>query len=111
MNHELIDAGPCRKKMFLKFTPEDIDAVFDESYRDINNYVQLKGFRKGKASRRALEKRFASEAAAGAKQLLTEKNVGDVIKKENLQIIGGIVDKNRGAARQASPRRSRQPLR
>ncbi len=94
MEYELIDAGPCRKKMLLKFTEGDIEAVFDESYRDINEYVQLKGFRKGKAPRRALEKRFKSEAAAGAKRLLTEKNLGDVVKKENLKLIGDIADKN-----------------
>lgn len=94
MEYELIDAGPCRKKLLLKFSTEDINEAFDESYKEINDYVQLKGFRKGKAPRRALEKRFRNEAAAGARQQLTEKNLQDIVKKEELQIIGNIVNKN-----------------
>ena len=96
MEYELIDAGPCRKRMFLKFTPEEIDTALDDSYAEINGYVQLKGFRKGKAPRRALEKRFPNEAAAGARQKLAETNIADVVKKENLQLLGGVTDKNRG---------------
>lgn len=92
MEYELIDAGPCRKKLVLKFSSEDIDKAFSESYDDINGYVQLKGFRKGKAPRRALEKRFGKEAAAGAKQQLTEKNLAEIVQKEELQIIGSIAD-------------------
>ncbi len=94
MEYTLIDAGPCRKKMLLNFTEQDIDAAFDESYREINDYVQLKGFRKGKAPRRALEKRFKNEAAGGAKRFLTEKNLSDAVKKENLKLIGSITDKH-----------------
>ena len=96
MEYELIDAGPCRKKMFLKFTPEDIDAAFDESYQEINDYVQLKGFRKGKAPRKTLEKRFAKEAASGVKQNLVEKNVATVVKEANIQIIGAVNDRTKG---------------
>ena len=96
MEYELSDVGPCRKKMILKFSPEDINVAFDDSYQDINDYVQLRGFRKGKAPRRALEKRFAKEAAAGARQNLAEKNIQDVVKKEDIQILGGIADKKAG---------------
>ncbi|MCL2000455.1 MAG: trigger factor [Planctomycetes bacterium] len=94
MEYELTDTGPCRKKMLLKFTEDDIGSAFEESYREINNYVQVKGFRKGKAPRQTLEKRFKTEAAAGAKRFLTEKNLGDAIKKENLKLIGGVADKH-----------------
>lgn len=97
MEYEIIDAGPCRKRLLLKFSAEDIDAAFDETYREINGYVQIKGFRKGKAPRHALEKRFGKEAAGTAKQELTEKNLADVIEKEKLQVIGSVIDKNKDA--------------
>ena len=90
MEYELIDAGPCRKKLLLKFNREDVDAAFNESYDEINNYVKIKGFRKGKAPRRTLENRFRDEAANGAKQQLVDKHLPDVVKKEDLDILGNI---------------------
>lgn len=97
MEYELVDAGPCRKTLRMTFTPHDIDTAFDASYAEINNYVQLKGFRKGKAPRRTLEKRFASEAANTTRDSLSEKNVGEIIRNEKLHIIGNIVTKNMNA--------------
>lgn len=93
MEYELKDTGPCKKNLVIKFNVADTDAAFDESYGEINNHVQLKGFRKGKAPRRTLEKRFAAEAAAGVKDHLTEKHVSEIIKKDKLNIIGNIVNK------------------
>ena len=97
MEYELIDAGPCRKKMLLKFTVADVDEAFDASYKEINEYVKIKGFRKGKAPRRALANRFAGEAASGARQQLTEKHMHEVVEKEKLQILGDITSPNKNA--------------
>lgn len=94
MEYELTDAGTCRKKLLLKFSPEDIQSAFDESYKEINSYVKLNGFRKGKAPRRALESRFAKEAASGVRQQLAEKNLPEVIKKEDLQVLGDVASDN-----------------
>ncbi len=92
MEYELNEVGPCRKKLVMKFNVEDIDQAFDESYGEINDYVQIKGFRKGKAPRRTLEKRFGSEAAVGARRFLTEKHLNDVIKEAELKPLGGAED-------------------
>lgn len=98
MEYELTDAGVCRKKLSLTFSVEDIDKAFDESYREINNYVKLKGFRKGKAPRRTLEKRYAKEAADGVRQQLAETNVPDIVKKEDLHLLGEIASDSKGLA-------------
>ncbi len=97
MEYELLDAGPCRKKLLLKFSADDVDAAFDASYDEINGYVKIKGFRKGKAPRRALQNRFAKEAAAGARQELTDKHLKDAVEKEKLQLLGDASSKNRNA--------------
>lgn len=94
MEYELKDAGPCQKTLSLKFSADDIDAAFTESYEEINNHVQIKGFRKGKAPRRTLEKRFAAEAASGVRDVLLEKNLTETIKNENLLIIGSVINTN-----------------
>ncbi len=98
MEYELSDAGVCRKKLLLKFSAEDIDKAFDESYREINNYVKLKGFRKGKAPRRTLEKRYAKEAASGVRQQLAETNVPEIVRKEDLDLLGQITSDAAGLA-------------
>ncbi len=94
MEYELTDAGTCRKRLTLKFSAEDIQQAFDESYREINDYVKLKGFRKGKAPRSALEKRFSKEAASGVRQQLAEKNLPEVVKTEDISILGDIAPDN-----------------
>lgn len=92
MEYELSDAGTCRKRLVLKFSTEEVNKAFEESYNEINGYVQLKGFRKGKAPRRTLEKRFAKEAVAGAKQQLIEKPLADIVKDEKLQLLGPFME-------------------
>lgn len=92
MEYELNDVGTCRKKVILKFTAQDIDAAFDQSYKEINNYVQIKGFRKGKAPRIALEKRYAEEAASDVKRELANKHLGAVIKESKLNVLGEIAE-------------------
>ena len=89
MEYELTDSGPCHKKIAIKFSASDVDAAFDASYKEINDYVTVKGFRKGKAPRRALEKRFGKDAASGARQDLVEKNMPEIAKKEDLEVLGG----------------------
>lgn len=96
MKYELSEVGPCRKKLVLQFSAEDMDQAFDESYREINDYVQIKGFRKGHAPRRTLEKRFGDEASAGARRFLTDKHLNEVIKEADLKLLGGISDKTTG---------------
>lgn len=96
MEYELSEVGPCRKKMVLKFSVEDMDKAFNESYREINGYVQIKGFRKGHAPQRTLEKRFGEEAASGARRYLTDQHLNDVIKESDLKLLGGVADKTQG---------------
>lgn len=94
MEYELVEIGPCRRTLILKFDDREIDGAFDESYREINNHVQIKGFRKGKAPRQTLEKRFAKDAAITAKKQLTEKNLRETVEKAELDVIGDVTDKN-----------------
>ncbi len=88
MEYELIDAGPSRKSMKLKFSEEDVNNAFDQTYQEINNQVRLRGFRKGKAPRRVLENKFSKEAADSARQLLLDEKIPETAKAENVEILG-----------------------
>lgn len=94
MEYELKDAGPSRKLLTFKFSAEDVKAAFDKSFGNINGYVRIKGFRQGKAPRRALARRYLKEAAEGVQQELLQDNVRKVVEDEKLQAFGQFGLKN-----------------
>ena len=55
------DAGPCKKKVIIEIPEESIKAATDEQYETLRKEALVPGFRKGRAPRRLLEKRFGKE--------------------------------------------------
>lgn len=88
MEYELTDIGPCRKRLTLNFSADEVASVLGESYAEVDNHVQIKGFRKGKAPRRILEKKFGNEAILGAEDILAERNVNQTVEKEKIVLLG-----------------------
>ncbi len=67
------DAGPCKKKVMVEIPEEKIKEAVDKQYEDLRKGAEVPGFRKGRAPRRLLEKRFGKEASEQVKlQLLAE---------------------------------------
>lgn len=93
MEYELSDIGPCRKSLVLKFTADDVEAALADSYAEVDRHVQIKGFRKGRAPRNILEKKFGREARMGAEESLAEKNVGPTLEKEKVAVFGNLDNK------------------
>ncbi len=88
--YKISDIGPCRKKMDFWFSVEEVASALDDSYKQVDQYVQIKGFRKGKAPRRMLEKKFAREAGLTAEEKLQEDSILPSIKKENISLLGQV---------------------
>src|SRR5512143_882041 len=61
------DAGPCKKKVVVEVPEETIKQMGDEQYRELRRDAVLPGFRKGRAPRRLLEKRFGKETSESIK--------------------------------------------
>lgn len=55
------EAGPCKKKIIVEVPQESIKAALDGKYGDLHKDAVVPGFRKGRAPRRLLEKRFGKE--------------------------------------------------
>ncbi|MHC4665246.1 MAG: trigger factor [Planctomycetota bacterium] len=55
------DAGPCKKKVIVEIPEEAIKSATDEQYETLRKEAMVPGFRKGRAPRRLLEKRFGKE--------------------------------------------------
>jgi trigger factor len=57
------EAGPCRKKVIVEVPEETIKGATDEQYETLRKEALVPGFRKGRAPRRLLEKRFGKETS------------------------------------------------
>jgi trigger factor len=67
------EAGPCKKKVIIEIPEEAIKNATEEQYETLRKEALVPGFRKGRAPRRLLEKRFGKETAEQIKlKLLAE---------------------------------------
>ncbi|MDI6451264.1 trigger factor [Anaerobaca lacustris] len=82
------DAGPCKKKVVIEVPEESIKEAIDEQYKELSRDAVLPGFRKGRAPRRLLEKRFGKETNEQIKLKLLAEASEAAIKDKELDILG-----------------------
>jgi trigger factor len=80
-------AGPCRKKVIVEIPRETISKATDEQYETFRKEALVPGFRKGRAPRRLLEKRFGKEAGEQVKLKLLADSSDAAIKESKLDIL------------------------
>ncbi len=81
------DAGPCKKKVSIEIPEETIKEMADEQYRELRRDAILPGFRKGRAPRRLLEKRFGKETSESIKLKLLAESSEAAIKDKKLDVL------------------------
>ncbi len=81
------DAGPCKKKVTIEVPEETIKDMADEQYRELRREAVLPGFRKGRAPRRLLEKRFGKETSESVKLKLLAEASEAAIKGKELDVL------------------------
>ena len=82
------EAGPCKKKVFIEIPWESIKNLTDEEYKNLRKEALVPGFRKGRAPRRLLEKRFGKETSEQVKLKLLADASESAVKDNELQTIG-----------------------
>ncbi|MCH7557425.1 MAG: trigger factor [Planctomycetes bacterium] len=82
------EAGPCKKKVSIEIPEEKIKNVTDEQYNTLRKEALVPGFRKGRAPRRLLEKRFGKDTTEQIKLKLLADASESAIKDNEVQIIG-----------------------
>ncbi|MDA1194084.1 MAG: trigger factor [Planctomycetota bacterium] len=92
MDFKVESVGPCRKKIAVTIAPERIREEYDSKFSEINDQVALPGFRRGRAPRTLLEKRFGSKLADEIK--------GDLVKAALEELFE---DKSKGVEPLAAP--------
>ncbi len=82
------EAGPCKKQVSIEIPQEKIKNATDAQYNDLRKEALVPGFRKGRAPRRLLEKRFGKETTEQIKLKLLIDASDSAVKDNELQIIG-----------------------
>ncbi len=81
-NIKIKDAGPCKKKVIIEIPAQVIQAEVDQQYESLRKEAEVPGFRKGRAPRRLLEKRFGKETTEQIKLKLLA-DASDLAVKDN----------------------------
>jgi len=86
VNIEVI--GPCKKRVTIEVPQKSILKAMDEQYSTLRREAMVPGFRKGRAPRRLLEKRFGKETADQVKLKLLADASDAALKENKLAILG-----------------------
>jgi len=81
------EAGPCRKKVIIEIPEEKIKNATEEQYETLRKDALVPGFRKGRAPRRLLEKRFGKETSEQIKLKLIADASDSAIKDNKLDAL------------------------
>ena len=82
------DIGPCKKKVVVQIPQKTIQTARDAQYRTLQKDAVVPGFRKGRAPRRLLEKRFGKETSEQVKVQLLAEACDGAIKDNDLHLFG-----------------------
>ena len=85
---ELLDEGPCQKRMKVEVPAETIEAEVNSNYDQLRKTVQFPGFRKGKVPRALLEKRYAEQINDDVRQDILHSTFDDQVKERELEVLG-----------------------
>jgi len=81
------EAGPCKKKVIVEIPQEAIKNATDEQYNSLRKEAMVPGFRKGRAPRRLLEKRFGKETTEQVKLKLLADASDAAVKDNELDVL------------------------
>jgi trigger factor len=81
------EAGPCKKKVIIEIPEESIKTATDERYETLRKEALVPGFRKGRAPRRLLEKRFGKETTEQIKLKLLADASDYALKNKELDAL------------------------
>ena len=82
------EAGPCKKKVSIEIPEEAIKMATDEQYKTLRKDALVPGFRKGRAPRRLLEKRFGKDTTEQVKLTLLAEASESALKDNELDTLG-----------------------
>lgn len=88
MKVEIEEIGPCKKLLKVEISEEEIEAEWQKQLNKICGMANLPGFRKGKAPKTFVEKKFNSRLMDEVKQTVVTDSYQDAVKENKLSPVG-----------------------
>ena len=82
------DIGPARKCLTIEVPADRISGKFDDSYKQLQSDANIPGFRKGRAPRRLIERRFSTTVRDDVKGQLISECFAQAVDDHKLEVIG-----------------------
>ena len=88
MNVTITEAGPCKKVLKFEIPKETIESEFEKKTAEVCDTVELPGFRKGRAPRKLVEKRFGTQIKDDVKQSVVSDSYQKALEEHKLNPVG-----------------------
>ena len=85
---EMKDTGPWKKMVTITIPRVQVDKSLDEQYKELRGTALVPGFRKGRAPRRLIEKRFGDEVDDQVKLRLLAQAFEQMEKDYDFEVLG-----------------------
>ncbi len=82
------DVGPARKCLTIELPQERIANAISDSYGKLKEDAVIPGFRRGRAPKRLIEKRFGSGVRDDVRGQLISEAYSQAVEDENLEVLG-----------------------
>jgi trigger factor len=81
------EVGPCRKKISIDVPAETVNEAMEAAYATVAHEATIPGFRKGRAPRRLVEKRFGSYVQDETRSRLCTSAYQEAVESNELKIL------------------------
>jgi trigger factor len=88
MNIEIEEVGPCKKLLKIEIPKEKIEDEWQKQLSEISRMANLPGFRKGKAPRKLLERKFGDQIKDEVKRAVVSESYRQAVEGNKLSPIG-----------------------
>ena len=88
MNIDIEEIGPCKKLIKIEVPKEKIEAEWQTQLKEVARMANLPGFRKGKAPRQILEKKFGDRIVDEVKRAVVSESYQQAIEENKLSPVG-----------------------
>jgi trigger factor len=88
MKVEIEEIGPCKKLIKVEISKEKIDDEWQEQLNELCRMTNLPGFRKGKAPRSLVERKYGDRLMEDVKQKLVSSTYEEAVEKNKLSPVG-----------------------
>ncbi len=87
-NVTITDAGPCRKKIAIEIPADVVEEQLGDSLDTVAVEAEVPGFRRGRAPKRLIQKKFGTAVKREAKNQLVATTYSQAVEDNKLKVIG-----------------------